>query len=142
MRDTHNLGFTTEISANWSDIYDIYETCVRRIRDEIPDITMIGGHSSHSYINGTNLYFMYYYNVVDCEPQDEINKYHYPINKIIVEETLRRGGSMVHHHGVGKHRVPWIKDEYGTSYPVFKALKTAFDPNGIMNRGTLFPVED
>jgi FAD/FMN-containing dehydrogenase len=142
IRDTHNIGFTTEISANWSDIYNIYEACVRRVREEIPDITMMGGHSSHSYINGTNLYFMYYYNVVDCEPQDEINKYHYPINKIIVEETLRHGGSMVHHHGVGKHRVPWIKEEYGTSYPILKALKTAFDPNGIMNKGTLFPAED
>lgn len=136
--ETKNLGFTTEISANWSDIHAIYEVCVRRIRDEIPDITMIGGHSSHSYINGTNLYFMYYYNV-NCPPGEEITKYHYPINRIIVEESLRLGGSMVHHHGVGKHRVPWIEQEHGTSYPVLKALKNTFDPKGIMNRGTVFP---
>jgi len=136
--ETNNLGFTTEISALWSDIYDIYEVCVRRVKEEIPDITMIGGHSSHSYLNGTNLYFMYYYNV-ECAPEEEIIKYHNPINKIIVEETLKHGGSMVHHHGVGKYRVPWIKEEYGSSYPVFRKLKEAFDPNGIMNKGTLFP---
>lgn len=139
--ETHNIGFTTEISALWSDIHDIYEVVVRRVREEIPDITMIGGHSSHSYINGTNLYFMYYYNVVDCPVEEEVNKYHNPINAIIVEETLRHNGSMVHHHGVGKYRVPWIEAEYGSSYPVFKRLKEAYDPRGIMNRGTLFPAD-
>ncbi len=142
IRETENVGFTTEISALWSDIHDVYENVIRRIKAEIPDITMVGGHSSHSYMTGTNLYFMYYYNVVDCKPEDEIHKYHDPINKIIVEETLKRGGSMVHHHGVGKHRVPWVKEEYGSSYPVLKALKDVFDPNGIMNAGTIYPMED
>lgn len=113
-----------------------------RIKNEIPDITMVGGHSSHSYMNGTNLYFMYYYNVVDCDVTEEITKYHNPINTIIVEETLKRGGSMCHHHGVGKYRVRWIKQEHGSAYPVLKKLKEALDPNNIMNPGTIFPIED
>ncbi|WP_010166137.1 FAD-binding oxidoreductase [Candidatus Epulonipiscium viviparus] len=138
---TKNVGFTTEISANWSNIYEIYEAVITRIKNEIPDITMVGGHSSHSYINGTNLYFMYYYNVVDCAPTEEINKYHNPINAIIVEETLKRGGSMCHHHGVGKYRVQWIKEEHGTAYPILKKLKEAFDPNNIMNPGTVVAIE-
>ncbi len=138
---TNNVGFTTEISSLWSDIHSIYETVIDRIHKEIPDITMVGGHSSHSYLNGTNLYFMYYYNVVNCAAEDEINKYHNPINKIIVEETLKHGGSIVHHHGVGKYRVPWIKEEHGSSYPILKKLKETYDPNNIMNPGTLFPVE-
>ncbi len=139
---THNVGFTTEISANWSNIHDIYESVIARIKAEIPDITMIGGHSSHSYMNGTNLYFMYYYNVVDCEVTEEISKYHNPINTIIVEETLKRGGSMCHHHGVGKYRVPWIEQEHGSAYPILKKLKEVFDPNNIMNPGTIFPIEE
>lgn len=61
---------------------------------------MLGGHSSHSYQNGTNMYFVYDYNVVDCKPEEEIDKYHNPLNKIICEETIRLGGSMVHHHGM------------------------------------------
>lgn len=136
---THNVGFTTEISSTWERVYDIYEVCVRRVRAEIPDITLIGGHSSHSYINGTNIYFMYYYDVKECKPEDEIKKYHDPINQIIVEETLRLGGSMTHHHGVGKHRTKWIEQDYGSSYYILKTLKDAFDPNGIMNRGTVWP---
>lgn len=138
---THNIGYTTEVSGSWSNIHDIYENTRNRIINEIPDITMMGGHSSHSYINGTNMYFMYYYNIVDVAPEDEINKYHNPINKIICEETLRFGGSIVHHHGIGKARVPWVKDEFGSSYFILEELKKAFDPNGIMNAGTLLPME-
>lgn len=139
IKEMNNLGFTTEVSGSWSIIHDIYQNCIQRIRQEIPDITMLGGHSSHSYMNGTNMYFVYYYNLVDVEPEEEINKYHYPINRIIVEETLKAGGSMVHHHGVGKHRTPWIKDEYGSSYYILETLKRAFDPNDIMNKGTIYP---
>lgn len=137
--ETKNMGNTTEISADWETINKIYEICVERIRNEIPDMTMVGGHSSHSYINGTNLYFVHYYNVADCKPEEEIKKYHQPIKKIIVEETIKAGGSMCHHHGVGKHRTEWIKDEYGSSYYILETLKKAFDPEGIMNRGTIFP---
>lgn len=139
--ETKNMGNTTEISADWETINKIYEVCVERIRREIPDMTMVGGHSSHSYINGTNLYFVHYYNVTDCKPEEEISKYHHPIKKIIVEETIKAGGSMCHHHGVGKHRTAWIKDEYSSSYYILDTLKKAFDPEGIMNRGTIFPAK-
>lgn len=135
---TQNIGHTTEISANWSEIYNIYEACMRRVRAERPDLTLLGGHSSHSYMNGTNLYFVYYYNLVDVKPEEEISKYHLPIKKIIVEETIKRGGSMCHHHGVGKHRTQWIKDEHGSAYYILETLKEAFDPKGVMNKGTIF----
>jgi alkyldihydroxyacetonephosphate synthase len=139
--ETKNICNTTEISANWSIINTIYETCMQRVRNEIPDLTLLGGHSSHSYLNGTNLYFVYFYNVVDCKPEEELTKYHLPIKKIIVEETIKAGGSMCHHHGVGKHRTPWIENEYGSSYYILKTLKEAFDPNGIMNPGTIIPLD-
>lgn len=141
IKETNNLGFTTEISATWDLINGIYETCIERIRNEIPDITLIGGHSSHTYLNGTNLYFVYYYNLVDIKPEEEITKYHDPIQNIIVSETIKAGGSMCHHHGVGKHRTHFIKEEYGSSYYILETIKKAFDPNGIMNAGTIIPIE-
>lgn len=139
IKQTNNICRTTEISSGWGCINDIYENALRRIVDEIPDITMAGGHSSHSYINGTNIYFVYFYNVVDCGVEEEVTKYHTPINRIICEETLRFGGSIVHHHGMGKARTPWVKDEYQSSYYILETLKRAFDPNGIMNKGTIIP---
>ena len=140
MLKEHNLGYTTEISANWSDICDIYEAVMHRIRSGCPvagDLTMLGAHSSHSYQTGTNLYFVYDYNV-NCEPGEEITKYHIPLNAIIVEEALRHGGSMVHHHGIGKYRTDWTEEEHGSGYYMLRKLKDAFDPKGIMNKGTIF----
>ena len=139
IRTTRNVNRTTEVSADWSSINDIYESALPRIRREIPDVTILGGHSSHSYINGTNMYFNYFYDLVDCAPEEEVTKYYLPIISIICEETLRHGGSIVHHHGIGKARAPWVRDEYGSSYPILETLKHAFDPNGIMNKGTIIP---
>lgn len=137
--ETKNVCCTTEISAPWSAVEGIYETCTRRVIEEIPDITVFGAHASHCYSNGINLYFVYWYNVVDCIPEEEINKYHLPIKKIICEETIKAGGSMCHHHGVGKHRVHWINEEHGSALYILERLKAAFDPNGVMNIGTILP---
>jgi len=141
--DRHD-GFTTEISANWETIPKIYHNVINRIRNEFPradDLTLLGAHSSHSYINGTNLYFVYNYNI-NCAPEDELIIYHHPLHSIIVEETLKLGGSMCHHHGIGKYRTEWTKEEHGSAYYMLEKLKEAFDPNGIMNFGTLYPQEE
>ena len=99
---------------------------------------MAGGHSSHAYINGTNMYFVYYYDV-KCPPEQEVSKYRTEINRVICEETLKLGGSVVHHHGMGKARTPWVKEEYGSSYVILERLKRAFDPNDVMNKGCIIP---
>lgn len=141
--DSH-AGFTTEISADWETIPKIYHNVVNRIRNEYPrahDLTMLGGHSSHSYINGTNMYFVYNYSI-HCAPEDEMRIYHHPLQTIIVEETLKLGGSMCHHHGIGKYRNEWTTQEHGSAYYMLEKLKNAFDPNGIMNFGTIFPQEE
>lgn len=135
---TRAMGRTTEISADWSSICGIYENALKRLRAEMPDITMAGGHSSHAYINGTNMYFVYYYDV-KCPPDQEVARYRTEINRIICEETLKLGGSVVHHHGMGKARTPWVKDEYGSSYYILEKLKRAFDPNDVMNKGCIIP---
>ncbi len=138
IRTTRNVNRTTEISADWSSVNDIYEAAIARIRNEIRGLTLLGGHSSHSYINGTNMYFNYFYDI-DCAPELENDEYYFPIIDIICEETLRFGGSIVHHHGIGKARAKWVEQEYGTSFSMLRTLKDAFDPNGVMNMGTIIP---
>jgi len=141
--DSH-AGFTTEISADWKTIPVIYANVMARIRKEYPraaDLTMLGGHSSHSYCNGTNMYFVYNYKI-NCNPEDEMRIYHHPLQTIIVEETLKAGGSMCHHHGIGKYRNEWTKEEHGSAYYMLETLKKAFDPNNIMNFGTIYPQEE
>ncbi|MHB0929115.1 MAG: FAD-binding oxidoreductase [Candidatus Nanopelagicales bacterium] len=137
------LGYTTEVSVDWSHAGELFSRVMLRVESEFPrfaDLTMLGAHSSHSYQTGTNLYFVYDYEI-HCDPREELHEYHVPLNAIIVEEALAVGGSMVHHHGVGKYRTPWVKLEHGSAYVLLEGLKQAFDPKGIMNAGTIFPVE-
>ncbi len=141
--DSH-AGFTTEISADWETIPKIYNNVMQKIRQEYPrvhDLTLLGGHSSHSYINGTNMYFVYNYHI-RCAPEDELSVYHHPLQRIIVEETLKLGGSMCHHHGIGKFRNEWTQQEHGSAYYMLEKLKAVFDPKGIMNFGTIFPQKE
>lgn len=141
MREHAHLGYTTEVSIDWSGVAELFESVMHRARTEFEhadDLTMLGAHSSHSYQTGTNLYFVYDYDI-SCEPRDEITQYHEPLNAIVVEEALRLGGSMVHHHGIGKYRTPWTREEHGSAYRLLTVLKDGLDPHGIMNRGTIFP---
>jgi alkyldihydroxyacetonephosphate synthase len=143
MRQAAHLGYTTEVAVGWSRTAELYEAAMTRIRttfDRAGDLTLLGAHSSHSYQTGTNLYFVYDYDI-RCEPRDEIDLYHRPLNAMIVEEALRVGGSMVHHHGVGKYRTPWIREEHGSSYALLAGLKRAFDPDNVMNPGSVFPLD-
>jgi alkyldihydroxyacetonephosphate synthase len=144
MLETAHLGYTTEVSVDWSRTAELYEAVMTRIRTTFPrskDLTMLGAHSSHSYQTGTNLYFVYDY-TINCDPRDEIDVYHVPLNAIIVEEALRVGGSMVHHHGVGKYRTPWVQEEHGSAYHLLAGLKRAFDPHNVMNPGSVFPIDE
>ena len=143
MRETSHLGYTTEVSVNWSRTAELYDAVMTRIRTTFPrvdDLTLLGAHSSHSYQTGTNLYFVYDYTIL-CEPRQEIDEYHLPLNALIVEEALRVGGSMVHHHGVGKYRTPWIQEEHGSAYQLLAGLKRVFDPHNVMNPGSVYPLD-
>ena len=59
-----------------------------------------------------------------------------------MEETLKHGGSMCHHHGIGKYRSEWSEAEHGSAFYMLEKLKEVFDPNGIMNHGTIYPVDE
>ena len=131
------LRDTCETSGNWSDIYSIYENVLKRFPQEIEDVVQISAHSSHSYQTGTNMYFVFSWKGVKDLAKSE-QQYDTAMG-IIMEETLRFGGSICHHHGVGKYRTKWMDQEHGSSYQMMYTLKDAFDPNGIMNTGTFLP---
>ena len=132
------MGFlvdTIEISGNWDVIADIYEETIERVYYEVPETMYFSGHSSHSYMNGTNIYFQ-----MGAMPGKEVKdakRVHDHIWDIVMEVTLKYNGSIGHHHGVGKHRTKYMKDELGSSYILMESIKKALDPKGIMNPGVI-----
>lgn len=131
---------TSEISANWTNIANVYENVIKRLKDEIPELVRVSAHSSHSYLGGTNLYFIFGAKV--SKDTQELERVYRSIWSRIMETTLENGGSIAHHHGVGELRAPWMPKELGSAYPMLKAIKDCLDPNGIMNPGKLLPQDE
>jgi len=60
------------------------------------------------------------------------------IKRQTTEAILAAGGTLSHHHGVGRDHAPWLEEEIGTvGMQALRALKQTFDPWNIMNPGVL-----
>ncbi|AXF54982.1 FAD-binding oxidoreductase [Salicibibacter kimchii] len=130
---------TIEVAANWENIAIIYEQVTERLKNEVPEVVLITGHSSHSYPQGTNMYFILAANA----PRDAegVERVYWSIWSKVMEITLENNGTIGHHHGIGRLRAPWMREELGSSYQLLERLKETLDPREIMNIGTLLPEE-
>ena len=52
------------------------------------------------------------------------------------------GGTLSHHHGVGRSKAPMMRREQGGAIDVVRGIKRALDPRGILNPGSLIPVSE
>ena len=58
----------------------------------------------------------------------------------ITHTVLRLGGVLSGEHGDGRLRAPWLEATYGPAMMMlFRAVKAAFDPHGILNPGVKLP---
>ena len=86
-------------------------------------------HASHFYPQGTNLYFIF---ITPMGDLDEFRRFH----RGIIRRIAAAGGSLSHHHGVGRLMGPYLEDQLGPDQmAVLRAVKRHFDPHGIMNPG-------
>ena len=72
-------------------------------------------------------------NVLGPAPEDE------RVDDAVLELVLELGGSISAEHGIGRAKVAWLERDRGVeAVAAMRALKSAWDPNGIMNPGVLF----
>ena len=55
--------------------------------------------------------------------------------------TLKNGGSISHHHGIGMVKNNMLPREHGEGYNMIEKLKRAMDPSMIFNKGKLLKHE-
>ncbi len=57
----------------------------------------------------------------------------------MAERALRLGGTVSGEHGIGMGKTKYMQAEHGDAWAVMGAIKSALDPEGLMNPGKLVP---
>jgi alkyldihydroxyacetonephosphate synthase len=131
--DREMIADTIEVAATWDKIGAIYDHVIATLSAS-PGVILASGHSSHGYPQGTNIYFTFVLKPDDFARGEEL---YLEAWGRTLRATLDGGGTISHHHGIGRLRVPWLEEELGSAYALLRDLKRALDPNGIMNPGVL-----
>jgi alkyldihydroxyacetonephosphate synthase len=128
---------TVETACRWSGLLALRDQVAAALRQALGDRgtdPLVMCHISHLYESGASLYF-----TVIARQQDgqEIEQWQ-AAKSAATDAIIAGGGTLTHHHGVGRDHAPWLEGEIGrTGVDLLRALKTRLDPAGVMNPGKL-----
>ena len=140
----HGLGAgTLETATSWARLPDLHRTLQKRLADSIRQVVdrgegapIVMAHISHAYRDGASLYFTFVFPVAHRGARAQWRI----IQREAVEAVLAGGGTLSHHHGVGRDLRGWLVAEKGPlGVSVLRAAKQALDPTSILNPGKLLP---
>ncbi|HEX2265094.1 MAG TPA: FAD-binding oxidoreductase, partial [Solirubrobacterales bacterium] len=130
---------TLETSHTWSRFGELYEAVGEAIRGALdgqgtPGLVFC--HLSHAYADGASLYFTF---ISRARRGAELEQWA-AVKRAACEAIVAHGGTITHHHAVGRDHAPYMEAEVGqTGLEALRALKERFDPAGVMNPGKLLP---
>jgi alkyldihydroxyacetonephosphate synthase len=130
---------TLETATQWSGVERLHRDVAGAIAsaldaDGTPGLVMC--HLSHVYETGASLYFTF---IARQREGAELEQWR-AVKRAASRAIVDGGGTITHHHAVGRDHAPWMEDEIGREgVAALRALKAELDPAGIMNPGKLLP---
>lgn len=133
-----------ETSVPWDRCEALCENVKERMRRECEmrniHYHFISCRVTQTYDAGACVYFYFSYKYVD--QADPVHTYE-EIENAARDEVLANGGSISHHHGVGKLRSRWYPQSVSeVGVDLFKATKRELDPRNIFAVGNLLDREE
>lgn len=122
---------TIEVAHFWDGIAETYQALKTALA---PLAAEVLGHFSHVYEQGTSLYIIL---LGQAENDAEAEARIMHIWDVAMRISLEKGAVISHHHGVGIARLPYYRDQLGSSMAALERIKAAVDPAGVMNPGKL-----
>lgn len=130
LMDIGIMSDTLETAVTWENLLKVWHAVRTYVYQHPKTVLMI--HISHVYESGANLYFTFLSPMEKGNEKKDFAAFH----KGLVDTIQENGGSLSHHHGVGRVLAPWMEGHLGRpSMAVLGAVKKHFDPNNIMNPG-------
>ncbi|MEW6309230.1 MAG: FAD-binding oxidoreductase [Bacillota bacterium] len=123
---------TIEVAGMWDQLGPLYAGMTAAIAG-VEGTMAVSGHYSHFYPQGACLYL----SLCGFPPEDDPAAYHRHVWEAAMGACLAAGGTISHHHGVGRVRQPYLEAERGGSLQLLRAVKGALDPAGLLNPGLL-----
>ena len=131
------MAETLETATQWSNVGRLHEAVSGAIERELssqgtPGLVMC--HVSHVYESGASLYFTF---LARQKEGAEIEQWR-AVKSAASEAIVAGGGTITHHHAVGRDHAPWMEREIGAEgLAALRAVKAELDPAGVMNPGKL-----
>ena len=136
--DRGALVDTLETAGSWSDLDRIYRATGDALRTSLADRgtpPFVMCHISHLYRSGASLYFTF----LARQEGDALAQWR-AAKRAASEAIVGAGGTITHHHAVGRDHARWMRAEVGEmGLELIRAAKERLDPAGIMNPGKLLP---
>ncbi len=130
---------TLETSHTWSRLGELHEAVGAAIRTALagqgtPGLVFC--HLSHAYADGASLYFTF---IARARREAALEQWA-AVKRAASEAIVAHGGTITHHHAVGRDHAPYMEAEVGrTGLDVLRAVKDRLDPAEVMNPGKLLP---
>lgn len=121
---------TVEVAATWDKMMEIYEAA----RRSLASYAVVMAHFGHAYPEGCAVSFTVVGSAGDCESSRALYE---DLMRDLLSSVTRYGGSISHHHGVGRSRTRFLLEELGDVHPLWNVVKETLDPQDIMNPGKL-----
>jgi alkyldihydroxyacetonephosphate synthase len=123
---------TLETAAPWDRLMALRDAVAAALTGTLPE-PLVGCHVSHLYATGASLYFT----VLGRREGDPAAQWR-RAKAAALDAMLAAGGTITHHHAVGRDHAPWLEREIGPlGLSVLRAAKDRLDPAGVMNPGAL-----
>ena len=132
------LGESFETSVPWSKALSLCDNVDRRILEEhrkrnLPGNPYVSARVTQVYETGVCIYFYLAFYYKGVENPSEV---YAEIEQAARDEILRSGGSLSHHHGIGKLRQRFLPDIMSpTALKWIQQTKLAIDPNNVFGSG-------
>jgi alkyldihydroxyacetonephosphate synthase len=123
---------TLETAGFWSNLPRLYEAVKLSLQTSLGS-PLVMGHISHVYGTGASLYFT----VVTAQSGDPLTQWE-AAKRSAGEAIVMAGGTISHHHGVGRdHREAYAAEIGELGVEILRGIKDRLDPGGILNPGVL-----